>query len=274
MSREITPVVASANTHPTAVKVDYTITFTTAFHIGTGYGTAGVLDATVVRRSDGNLYVPGASVKGRTRWRLTSLLGKSLNHEQMPCNPGRGDLICPLCNLFGSTWAEGTLYFGDAFLDAEQDVVRMIGDEVFGEEEASDQERVQNDLAALRRRSQVEERNGVVISRRRRVAKEELLFVAEVGRAGLRFEGSIEGTLLDQGRRLTSGQAQDVPEDLGWLVLALCAVEFLGARKSRGLGRCQISIDRILIGELGQDFVDVGSAHALLMALRTQVETA
>ena len=58
-----------------AIRIEYTLVFTSAFHIGSGYGMAGVVDATVVRHRNGDLYVPGSTIKGRTRWRLTNLLG-------------------------------------------------------------------------------------------------------------------------------------------------------------------------------------------------------
>ncbi|MEZ4837187.1 MAG: RAMP superfamily CRISPR-associated protein [Caldilineaceae bacterium] len=51
------------------VQLSYTIAFDTAYHIGSGYGLAGLIDAGIVRRRDGSVYVPGSSLKGRLRAR-------------------------------------------------------------------------------------------------------------------------------------------------------------------------------------------------------------
>ncbi len=239
----------------------YTIEFTSAFHIGAGYGLAGMVDATPVRRNDGNLYVPGASVKGRARWRLTGLLGRPWDHDLEPCRPAADQPVCPVCNLFGSTWQEAGLCFGDAVL--EDDLAALARQKA----EAVRQELAAHELADLRQRSQVERRSQVSLSRRRRVAREELLFVTEVGQAGLRFRGSIEGVLPDAGRTLLMADSITAPVDLGWLMLALRSIEQLGGRKSRGLGHCQISITRLNLGQQGGELKAVAVPDDVLRAL-------
>jgi len=248
----------------TALRLHYEIEFTTAFHIGSGYGLAGVVDATPVRRRNGNLYVPGASVKGRARWRLTGLLPDRLwDHDLAPCVPSE-EPVCELCNLFGSTWVVGPLVFGDAALDAEDDLAERAAAAASGG-------LAEHERRALCRRTQVERRNQVSLSRRRRVSKEELLFVTEVGQAGLRFNGSIQGVLPDRGRTLRLANGTELPTDLGWLIAALRSIEHLGGRKSRGLGHCRITVSQLDIGSPGAELQPVENPDDILRALRLEV---
>lgn len=237
-----------------AVQISYQLQFTSAFHIGSGYGLAGVADATVVRNQAQDLYVPGASIKGRARWQLTNLLmlerqrfpGLQHNHEIAgPCPSGADHTPCPLCNLFGSPLIEGSLTFTDAQL--------MVGSNLADEaarHSAKQQELRPQELTRLRNISQVEQRSQVMLSRVRRVAREELLFVTEVGQAGLCFEGKILGRLPACERELTVEKVGQIPEDLGWLLAALLGVEQMGGRKSRGLGYCRFVIDGCVIDAL------------------------
>ena len=253
-----------------ALNLRYAITFTSAFHIGTGYGLAGFVDATVVRRGDGNLYVPGSSIKGRARWCLTGLLGSQpWDHDLTPCSPavaaGETRGLCELCNLFGSTRTEPTLFFSDAVLAGDVDWARQAA-------EASRDPRMDaHELATLQTASQVERRSQVSISRRRRVSRDELLFVTEVGQAGLRFTGTVEGRLPDMGRLLRVGDGQQIPVDLGWLLAALQAVERIGGRKSRGLGYCNTAITSVRLGRPGDSLASLADPAAVLRALRQEM---
>ncbi|HLX40940.1 MAG TPA: RAMP superfamily CRISPR-associated protein, partial [Ktedonobacteraceae bacterium] len=48
------------------IQIDYTLTFKTPFHCGTGI-RAGLIDRTVVKDGAGYLYVPGSTFKGMVR---------------------------------------------------------------------------------------------------------------------------------------------------------------------------------------------------------------
>jgi len=246
------------------------IQFTSPFHIGTGYGLAGYLDATAVRRRDGNIYVPGASVKGRARWCLTGILGKPWDHDLKPCLPnGPGGTVCTLCNLLGSTYREPRLFFGDAVLAYEADLVQQAIAASDPHDRPGDHEQI-----AMRRRAQVERRSQTSISRQRGVVKEELLFVTELGQAGLSFEGVVEGILPDAGRTLQAIRLPDgkrLPADLGWLVAALGAITQLGGRKSRGLGHCVVTVTEVVVGQPGAPLEPVGEPALILQALRQEV---
>lgn len=250
--------------------LSYVIEFTTPFHIGSGYGLAGFVDATAVRHRDGNIYMPGASVKGRARYHLTGLLGQPWDHDLAPCLPDavREDeiqTVCSICNLFGSSQIPPHLFFGDAALKAEANLAGQAA------KAASSKNMDEHERAALRRRSQVERRSQTSISRRRRVAKEELLFVTEIGQAGLSFRGLVEGVLPDQGRTVRLKDGTKLPADLGWLMAALRAIEQLGGRKSRGLGHCIVTIDEVKVGWPGEKLRRLSEPDEVLRALRQEV---
>lgn len=199
-----------------ALSLTYEIEMLTAFHIGTGYGLAGVVDERTVRAANGSVYVPGSSVKGRARYHL-GLLAEAFDfrHDGPRCQRPN----CPLCTLFGSPRREATLLFSDATLT-----------EVWKEE--------------LRPFHEFESRYNVALSRRRGVALEKLLFSTEAGAAGLQFQGRIEGHLDDSGQTVAMGE-RAVPRNLVLLVAALRAITHLGGRKSRGLGRCRVEVNSI-----------------------------
>ncbi|MDH7487489.1 MAG: RAMP superfamily CRISPR-associated protein [Anaerolineae bacterium] len=251
--------------------LSYVIEFTTPFHIGSGYGLAGFVDATAIRRGDGNIYVPGASVKGRARYHLTGLLGQRWDHDLTPCLPraahqGEALAICTICNLFGSTQVPSLLFFGDATLTAETDLADQVARAAGGRGGLDEHER-----AALRGRSQVERRSQTSISRRRRVAREELLFVTEIGQAGLRFSGLVEGVLPDRGRTVRLADGTQVPKDLGWLMAALRSIEQLGGRKSRGLGHCTVTVGEVKVGQPDSELTRLSQPAEVLQALRQEV---
>jgi CRISPR/Cas system CSM-associated protein Csm3 (group 7 of RAMP superfamily) len=248
-----------------AVKLGYTIQFTSPFHIGTGYGLAGYLDAVAVRRRDGNLYVPGASIKGRARWHLTGMLGQPWTHDLNPCWPAAGQPVCTLCNVFGSTCLEPHLCFADAPLPYQADLAQQAI--AAGYEDPPKE----HEQAIMRRQAQVERRSQTSISRQRGVVKEELLFVTEVGRAALAFEGTVTGVLPTLGRAIHLADGREAPADLGWLIAGLSAITQLGGRKSRGLGHCVVTVTEVAMGQPGAALEQVSEPARILRALRQEV---
>jgi len=226
----------------THLQVTYEIESLAPLHIGTGYGQAGVVDLGTVRRMQagrpGAVFVPGSSIKGRARFRVEQIAPRlaacgaiepfewSNTHRDRPC---RSAPFCPVCNLFGSPARPGTLFFSDATLALECAVASRVGPD-------ADEE-----VRALYER---EVRPNVMLSRRRRVALERHLFTTEVAAAGLRYRGTVDGYVDDQGRTLTIC-GQGVPADLALLVAALHAISHLGGHKSRGLGACRVRVTEI-----------------------------
>jgi CRISPR/Cas system CSM-associated protein Csm3 (group 7 of RAMP superfamily) len=193
-----------------------------AWHIGTGYGLAGIVDARTTRTGGGIVYVPGSTVKGRVRFRFQEVMDALGIDGCQPDHPCKGpDAPCPVCNVFGSVRQSGALFFSD---------LRLVEN--------------QSDLAQLeggryRPLFEHETRTNVMISRPRGVAFEQRLFTMEAGAPELYLVGDVTGRLEPCGRTLTM-QGRAVPEDLGILVAAMGLVTHLGGRKSRGLGRCDL----------------------------------
>lgn len=248
-----------------AVRLEYTIQFTSPFYIGTGYGLAGYLDATAVRRRDGNLYVPGASIKGRARWHLTGILGQPWHHDLNPCWPAAGQPVCTICNVFGSTRLEPQLCFSDAVLNDQADLAREAI--AAGHRDPPEE----HEQAIMRRQAQVERRSQTSMSRQRGVVKEELLFVTEIGQAGLAFEGAVTGVLPTLGRTIRLPDGREAPTDLGWLIAGLSAIAQIGGRKSRGLGHCIVTVTGVAVGQPGAALVQAGEPARVLQALRQEV---
>jgi CRISPR/Cas system CSM-associated protein Csm3 (group 7 of RAMP superfamily) len=213
------------------IELDLGLRPLSAWHVGTGYGLAGVLDARTVRTGEGTLYIPGSTVKGRVRYhfrRAMDPLGIAGCEPAQPCRDPHA--LCPLCSVFGSIRRSGALFFSD---------LRLVED--------------QEDLARLdggRYRSLFEHdtRTNVMISRLRGVAFEQRLFTTEVGTPELYLVGDIRGRLNPCGRVLTVN-AQTVPKDVAVLVAAIRMVTHLGGRKSRGLGRCRFEIRNLEVDD-------------------------
>src|SRR5438132_11898369 len=110
------------------LKIEYTLSFATPFHFGTGI-REGLIDRTVVRDESGYLYVPGSTLKGVLRERCEQLNcfyeGPSAR-EQSPhiaevALLGLGEGNPPMVTrIFGSQNTPGCLFFDDAQEDISQ----------------------------------------------------------------------------------------------------------------------------------------------------------
>jgi hypothetical protein len=101
------------------------------------------------------------------------------------CQSGNFEDLCLLCRIFGSPWYPAPLQFDDLGLTGPADVVEML-----------DNTR-QSAFAT-------ERRYGVAVSRRRRVAEDQLLYSREVFLPGvpLEFGGAITGCVERSGLAL------------------------------------------------------------------------
>jgi CRISPR/Cas system CSM-associated protein Csm3 (group 7 of RAMP superfamily) len=193
----------------------------TPLHVGTGYGLAGYIDARTLTDPDGYPYIPGSSLKGRLRYYLRRLLPTLGNG---PGDPG------PLENLFGQENRVGTLFFTDLRLSQPwANLMQRL-------REGTDRGVPLKGLLTGRH-------TNVMLSRLRGVAVRQRLFTVETVPPHLDFQGSIHGHLPDQGRTLTI-KGQTYPWDLALLVAACQSLTHLGGRKSRGLGRCHLVIEK------------------------------
>jgi len=202
----------------------------TALHIGGGDASLGTTDSPIVRRANGQPFIPGSSFKGSFRStveKLAATVGihscglmenedcvgaqgaeqKKFNDRRQSDKWNEADLLtilkteqCETCWLFGSPYVASRIFFSDLYLAAGEDAI-------------------------------IERRDGVAIDRDSERAVDKLLYNYEVVPATLNFAFEI---MLEDPQH----------NDLGLTCLGLS--EFvsgfggLGGKRSRGLGNCQI----------------------------------
>jgi len=158
--------------------------------------------------------VPASSLKGRLR-HTCKQLEEGLRPDttcddplaEAMCQPGSQERPCRVCRLFGSPWVPAALSITDLLLVEPAFLTR--GD-------------------APPRTSL---RYGVGLSRRRRVAQDQLLYTTEVFLPGgtITLGGEISGDVAEA--------------DLGLLVAGLENLLTLGGGKTSGLGWCDLEFD-------------------------------
>lgn len=228
------------------IELTYQIRFKTPVHVGTGYGFAGFLDGVVVRDGQDHVYLPGSTIKGKTRAAARRLarglgLGLHLCPAGTPCGLAR-DAPCPVCRLFGSPQFPGQLHFDNVQLpETYRDLLDYLAE--------------QDRLAA--RRATTQRRTNVMLSRRRRAARPDHLFTNELVRCDLLLSSRIVGEVIGR-----EGQgAADLGGDLALLWGALRLVTHLGRARGRGLGRCAIEVESLQVA--GEPFTEGDYAVAL-----------
>lgn len=213
------------------IDLGLTITLESPLHIGTGYGQAGYLDAVMTTDARGYPYVPGSSLKGRLRFYLGQLLPVLVTGEK---------LSDALVALFGSKEQSGALFFDNCAVT--QDWEDLFKDAL---DSGTHPTLARSQAAVLSQRQ-----TNVMISRLRGVALERHLFTVESAPAHLAFTGRIHGQVDGAGAGAgarAGAMAKGYPLHLCLLVAAIRACTHLGGRKSRGLGRCHLEIDRLLV---------------------------
>lgn len=223
----------------TKVELKYSLYMVTSFSTCTGSKEAMSANS-LVRDASGNLYLPGSTIKGKVRdncSRLVRTLGGSVCGAPVPGKMCFGEIMCPVCSLFGSPYNPSPLYFSDARLDKEHLKVR---DSIMGaltEEEG----------ARLARRYDVRHHTRTRVSRARGVAKEGSLFTLQSVEGGQVFKGTVYG-------RVKLNETDD-PGCFYELIMLLAAVkmtDFIGSGNSIGLGKCLMNVDTLLIGDVIQ----------------------
>jgi len=224
-----------------SIVIDYTLTFATLFHCGTGI-REGLVDRTVVRNNQGHLYIPGSTFKGVLRERCEQLARAYVQGEQKQRIASPHDAQIALLNLgrkptmitriFGSQNVPGSLFFDDAMQRGE-DVLLEIGQY---------------------QKLQVGVYTQVRIDRLTHTAVAGALYTSEFGTKDTEFKGTIQGWLSCIPVDRPSGTLELIPRTelaptySSLLLLAgLQVVERLGGNKSTGKGQCECRITRVAI---------------------------
>lgn len=179
------------------------------FHIGSGYAYAGRIDHALLKMADGLPYLPGSALKGKFRHAAREVAYaldiQICKRECLPENP------CAHCRMFGSRFLRGGLTFSDARCEVRENPVLGI---------------VSDGAARM-----WEERSGVAIDRRTRVAFPRHLFQTEAAPEGLIFKGTIESPF------------EDDAVETSLLRAAVRSIAFFGGDSSRGLGACRCRLE-------------------------------
>lgn len=200
------------------------ITFTSPFIVGSGFGSAGVVDRRSIKDVGGIAYIPATSIKGKVKAELQKVMA-SLKYAL--CGPALGSGICKeddlknaclICRLFGSEFYEGSLIFADAKMDENiYSLLKRI-------EESKVIPVIQSSIRA-----------GIKIDRRWRSAEAEALFTHEAVHPLSRYTSRIFG----------SAWLSD--EEYGLFKSAIECITHLGGRKAGGLGRCKAEVNEVSI---------------------------
>jgi len=207
------------------------LTLRTGLHIGGGDASLGTTDSPVVRRADGQPFIPGSSFKGSFRStveKLAMTVGarscgmvegegcvgaqgeeqKQFNQRRQTDEWNEANLItvlktaqCETCWLFGSPYIASRIFFSDLYLAAGEDSI-------------------------------IERRDGVAIDRDSERAVDKLLYNYEVVPATLTFTFEI---------MLEDPQNNDLSLTCLGLSEFVSGFGGLGGKRSRGLGNCQIN---------------------------------
>jgi len=219
--------------------ITYNVDFKSDYHIGSGFGIAGVVDDTLVKDAKGRLLIPGKTLKGIIRDACEDLVnafhipelvcnGTVANGGKM-CGVNRSGNTCLLCLIFGSEAIPSHFRFQSA---RRRDAV---GD-LMGEEEMS---------SALQALSRIEAHN--CIDRDTGTATEKLLFAYELGRKTESYEAGIF-----QIRPFDSSDREK--ETFALLVAGMRFVMRLGGNRRRGKGRCRLRIEGQVRGKYNEQY--------------------
>ena len=214
------------------IQITYRLSFTSAFHLGTGLHV-GLVHRAVARDTEGFLYVPGSTVKGALRDRCEQLarlfdLQTTSPHTAAwaEANPN----VDITARVFGTRFHPGRIYFDDLQMVEEDRELFEAGADV-------------EELGAQFRTWQTEKRTQVSLSRLTRTARPGLLYNSEYGIPGLRFEGQIIGSLT--GFALAEGGSGTY--SLLLLLAGLKSLDRIGGSKSAGAGRIACTITHLLV---------------------------
>lgn len=246
------------------IQIDYELTFHTLFHCGTGV-RADLIDRTVVRDGDGDLYVPGSTFKGVLREHCEQL--SRLYLPAQTAEPGQEEKAAEkgvasphnaeaalldlgsrtptmVTRIFGSQISPGRLFFDDAILIGNKDDKDNEDGEA-NEDDAQTAQRVDRNL-------QVDIYTQARLDRLTRTATSGALYTSEFGTRELAFRGSILGwlecTAIEAPGLRNERHPDETPTYSLLLLLAgLRMVTRLGGNKSTGKGYCECALTGVAI---------------------------
>ena len=223
------------------IQIDYSLTFTTPFHFGTGL-RAGLIDRSVRRNADGYLYVPGSTLKGLIREhceRLARLIDPNNKHIDRIASPHNAanalkDLYDEenttiISEIFGSQCRPGLLFFDDA-QQSDEDL------KLYNSQD-------KNENKGKYKNAQTDTYTQVRLDRITRTSVAGALYTSEFGLRNLSFNGSISGWLPNTPIEGLDG----ISHALLLLLAGLLMVDRIGGNKSTGKGACTLEITRIAI---------------------------
>lgn len=226
------------------IAIDYTLTFETPFHLGTGM-SAGLIDRTIVRDHDGYLYVPGSSFKGvlRERCEILERLYEAFDpdmltlidspHNEYIALSGLGRFVTMITRIFGSHHHPGHLFFDDAYLTGDEKEQFTDPNQEQAREKTDSYRQLQVDLYTQAR-----------LDRPTRTAVPGALYTSEFGVRSLVFEGKISGWLeCTPVEEIENGPTYS----LLLLLAGLHMIERMGGNKSTGKGKCSCEITKLFV---------------------------
>lgn len=230
------------------IQIDYTLTFATLFHFGTGIRDV-LVDRTVVRDSGGYLYVPGSTFKGVLRERCEQLarLYANTKEKERIASPHNAEAALlwlgearptMIARIFGSQTIPGRLFFDDARQNQDEKAAYAREDGNY-------------------KRLQVQTYTQARIDRPTRTAVPGALYTSEFGNRDASFSGKIQGALectpIDQTTYADfahAGNQRNAPTYSLLLLLAgLRLLDRLGGNKSSGKGMCACEITHIRVND-------------------------
>lgn len=240
------------------IQVDYTVTFLTPFHCGTGIRT-GLIDRTVTRDSGGYLYIPGSTFKGVLRERCEQLARyyeEDERYKQRIISPHNtkavlqelNQTISMITRLFGSQYHPGRLFFDD--------IRQTAGDiKLYNSEDGQDIG-VYNEI-------QVELYTQVRLDRPTRRAVDGALYTSEFGVREMSFAGGVSGGLectaidpeiadcffIKDETNSVRDEENSPTYSLLLLLAGLHMVDRLGGNKSTGKGQCKCQVTQVKVND-------------------------
>ncbi|MCM8804077.1 MAG: RAMP superfamily CRISPR-associated protein [Candidatus Omnitrophica bacterium] len=209
------------------IVIEYSILFSSDYHIGTGLGISGIIDDILYRDSKGRLVIPGSTMKGIIRDAcedIADILG--IKHCQGKLIKGKGlcfDKPCILCLIFGSPFTPSHFKFEDARRrDEFYKIMGILNKEI----------RYQEFLSRVEFHNSINEETGT--------AKEGFLYSYELGKKSEKFIGYIKEII----------PIKNKDEALSLIIAGLRFISHIGGKRRRGKGRCEIKIEKINDGSI------------------------
>lgn len=205
------------------INLKLTITFSSPFMVGSGFGIAGLVDSSTVKDSKGIIYLPASSIKGKIKSEfkkniesivVSSVCNSIVSGNKEVCKDKDIKNACIVCRIFGSEFYEGSLIFTDGVMDAEKrkKLSKIEGDNILPVFQSSI-------------------RSGTKINRLLKTTEEGALFSMEGVNPAIELTSTIKGSCY-------------MSEDqYNYFIGTIKTITHLGGNKAGGMGRCDIIVE-------------------------------